>query len=90
MNLLLGNQSVSYNKAGIGYEPKNYSKSFSNIGNAQPTSKFKTLKCNYYNKDDHIAMLCFMQKSHERKEVHPPSYFYKEHCKQKKHKDVCS
>lgn len=31
LNILLGNKRVSYNKAGLGYEPKNNSKHFSNI-----------------------------------------------------------
>lgn len=83
LKLLLGNQIMSYNKVGLGYEPKNYSKSFRNICNAQLKSKCKTLKYNYCNKDGHIAMFCFIKKSIKSKEGHPPSYFCKEHCEHK-------
>lgn len=45
LNLLLGNQKESYKKVGLGYEPKNNSKSLIKICNAQSTSKCKILKC---------------------------------------------
>lgn len=53
---------------------------FSNTSNAQQISKRKTLKFNDRNKDDHIAMFCFIKKSNESKQIHPHSYFYKENC----------
>lgn len=28
-------------------------------------------------------MFCFIKKSHESKQGHPPSYFYKKHCERK-------
>lgn len=84
LNLLLGNQRVSYNKVCLGYKLKDNSKKFSNICNAQQTSKCETLKFNYGNKDDHVAMFCFIKMSHESKERHPHSYFYKEHFEIKK------
>lgn len=34
MNLILANQIKTYNKFGVGYQPKNNSKSFSSIGRA--------------------------------------------------------
>lgn len=46
LNLLLGSQRDSYNKFGLGYEPKNNSEIFSNICNVKPTSHCKTLKFN--------------------------------------------
>lgn len=33
LNLVWGNQMASYNNVGLGYEPKNYNKSFRNICN---------------------------------------------------------
>lgn len=77
---------VSYNKDGLGYEPNNNTKSFINIYNAQPTYKCKILKCNYYNKYDHIVMFSFIKNSHKSKEGHPSSYFYKDNCKHKNRK----
>lgn len=82
LNLLLGSQMTSYNKASWLW-PKNNSKIFSNICNAQPTSTCKTIKRNYCNKDNHIVMFSFIKNSHESKEEHPHSYFYKEHCERK-------
>lgn len=85
-NISLGNQKVSYNKVDLVYEPKNNSKRIINIFNSQSTFKCKILKCNYYNKLDHIAMFGFNKKSHERKQGYPPSHIYKEHCERKKRK----
>lgn len=64
---MLGNQRVSYNKAGLGYEPKNNIKNFDNIYKTKTTSHYKTLKFKYCNKEGHIAMLCFIKKNNERK-----------------------
>lgn len=77
LNLLLGNQMASYDKAGICYEPKKNINSFRNVFNSQQKSKCKILKCNYCNKDSHIVLCCFIKKSHKSKEGYPFSYFYK-------------
>lgn len=45
-------------------------------------NKYKTLKC----KTTKLPCFCFTKKSHESKEGHPSSYFYKEHYKIKKRK----
>lgn len=50
LNVLLGNQIVSYNNAGLGYEPKKNSRNLENICKVKTISHCKTLKCNYYNK----------------------------------------
>lgn len=83
LNFLLENQRTSDNKVCLGYEPNNNSRNFSNIYNVRSTSYYKTLKCNYCNKEDHIDMFCFIKKIHDSKEGHPPSYFCKKHseCK---------
>lgn len=50
LEVLLGNQIASYNKVGLGYEPKNNNKNFENICKTKNTSHCKTLKSKYFNK----------------------------------------
>lgn len=73
LTLILGNQRESYNKAGLGYEPKNNAKGFIKICHTNRTSKRNILKYNYYNKNDHVAIFYFVRKSHESKKC--LSYF---------------
>lgn len=79
LSILLENQIVSYNKVDPGDESNNNIKIFSKICHIHQTPKCKTLKCNYYSKNGHIALFFYIKKSQEIKQGYPPSNFYKEH-----------
>lgn len=70
MNHLLENKRESYNKAALYHEPKNNVKFFSNICLEIKISKCSTFKCNYYNKNGHVARVFFDKKSHDSKTPH--------------------
>lgn len=69
MNLILINQLKTYNKADISYESNSNLKSFSNIFDVNRTFKYNMPRCNYYGKSDNVALLCFIKKSRENKNV---------------------
>lgn len=60
LNLVLGNQRATYNKIGQGYEPKNNAKIFNNIFHNNRTSKRSMPNYNYYGKNDHNDLSCFI------------------------------
>lgn len=70
-------QWVIYSKFSIGYEPKINSKKFNNIYINNKSSKCNMIKYDYCNKNDHAALLCFVRKSHENKNIYFLSHFYK-------------
>lgn len=89
LNLLLGNQRASYNKSGLGYEPKNIIESFSITCHAYKTSKYKILKYNYCNKNDHVTLFWFVKKIHDCNITCSPTHFYKKNHENKNEKYAC-
>lgn len=84
LNLILGNQRTTYNKADLNYEQKNNVNNFSSICHAIRISKCSIPKCNYCGKNDHVALLRFIRKKIMKgKNVSSSSYFYKKNSENK-------
>lgn len=83
LNLFLVNQLTTYNKADISYESNNNVKNFSNICQVNRTFKCNMPRCNYCGKSDNVALLCFIKKRRENKNVSSLSDFYNKNHKNK-------
>lgn len=58
LNIILGNQKGTYNKAGLVYHPKNHEKLFRKFFRPNKTSSSPFVKCFYYGREGHTSSIC--------------------------------
>jgi hypothetical protein len=63
LDIILGNQKGSYNKAGLGYQPKRDSLPFKRNFSPNKTSSRPFVKCFYCNKSGHTSSICNLRKN---------------------------
>ncbi|XP_045810784.1 uncharacterized protein LOC123905202 [Trifolium pratense] len=63
LNIILGNQKASYNKAGLGYQPKRHTLHFKRNFSPNMTSSRPFVKCFYCNKNGHTSYICNLRKN---------------------------
>jgi hypothetical protein len=63
LDIILGNQKGSYNKAGLGYQPKRHTLPFKRNFSPNKTSSSPFVKCFYCNKNGHTSSICNLRKN---------------------------
>ena len=63
LNIILGNQKGTYNKAGLGYHPKNHEKLFRKFFRPNKTSSSPFVKCFYCGREGHTSSICNIRKN---------------------------
>jgi hypothetical protein len=63
LDIILGNQKGSYNKAGLGYQPKRHTLPFKRNFSSNKTSSSPFVKCFYCNKNGHTSSICNLRKN---------------------------
>ena len=62
LDIILKNQKGTFNKAGLGYHPKNHEKSFTKFFRPNKTSSTPFVKCFYCGKEGHTSSICNVRK----------------------------
>jgi hypothetical protein len=65
LNIILGNQKGTYNKAGLGYHPKNHEKLFRKFFRPNKTSSSPFVKCFYCGREGHTSSICNLRKNND-------------------------
>ncbi|CAJ2652972.1 unnamed protein product [Trifolium pratense] len=63
LDIILGNQKASYNKVGLGYQPKRHTLPFKRNFSSNKTSSRPFVKCFYCNKNGHTSSICNLRKN---------------------------
>lgn len=65
LNIILGNQKGTYNKAALGYRPKNHAKLFRKFFRPNKTSSSPFVKCFYCGREGHTSSICNLRKNND-------------------------
>lgn len=65
LNIILANQKGTYNKAGLGYHPKNHEKLFRKFFRPNKTSSSPFVKCFYCGREGHTSSICNLRKNND-------------------------